>query len=91
MNLEVEMPSKSTKKLLVKKSSAKKTIAKMNFDDALSLQKLDGKNGQKEKTRDYFDDEAYFQFFWIKLVPMLPEVLSKVCSLRPNEINSHFR
>jgi ribonuclease R len=71
-----------------------------DFDDALSLQKLD--NGNWEigvhiadvshyvKPGTILDDEAYKRatsvYLVDRVVPMLPEVLSNdVCSLRPNE------
>ena len=71
-----------------------------DFDDALSLQKLD--NGNWEigvhiadvshyvRPETILDDEAYKRatsvYLVDRVVPMLPEVLSnEVCSLRPNE------
>jgi ribonuclease R len=71
-----------------------------DFDDALSLQKLD--NGNWEigvhiadvshyvRPGTILDDEAYKRatsvYLVDRVVPMLPEVLSNdVCSLRPNE------
>jgi ribonuclease R len=71
-----------------------------DFDDALSLQKLE--NGNWEigvhiadvshyvRPGTIFDDEAYKRatsvYLVDRVVPMLPEVLSnEVCSLRPNE------
>ena len=71
-----------------------------DFDDALSLQKLD--NGNWEigvhiadvshyvRPGTILDDEAYKRatsvYLVDRVVPMLPEVLSnEVCSLRPNE------
>ncbi|MFC6266765.1 ribonuclease R [Frigoriflavimonas asaccharolytica] len=71
-----------------------------DFDDALSIQKLD--NGNWEigvhiadvshyvKPGTVLDDEAYKRatsvYLVDRVVPMLPEVLSNnVCSLRPNE------
>ena len=71
-----------------------------DFDDAISLQKLD--NGNWEigvhiadvshyvRPGTILDDEAYKRatsvYLVDRVVPMLPEVLSNdVCSLRPNE------
>ena len=71
-----------------------------DFDDALSLQKLDNGNwevGVHIADVSYYvvpgtllDDEAYKRatsvYLVDRVVPMLPEVLSNdVCSLRPNE------
>ncbi|WP_300673436.1 ribonuclease R [Soonwooa sp.] len=71
-----------------------------DFDDALSIQKLDNGNWQigvhiadvsyYVRPGTLLDDEAYSRatsvYLVDRVVPMLPEVLSNgVCSLRPNE------
>ncbi len=71
-----------------------------DFDDALSLQKLDNGNWEVGvhiadvshyvRPGTILDDEAYKRatsvYLVDRVVPMLPEVLSnEVCSLRPNE------